>query len=143
MKKNKERRDPAYFREQGKREAQEKKKRLISFSLSKHIHAEGQSIAEWESLMLLATLIERIKFVGQFSVQEALQKKHIKQYTKVDYPPDFGFSQPKHITGVTWTVMHITQNSKEVVAGYIEDDVFYIVFLDKDHQFWPSTKKNT
>ena len=137
------RRDPAYLREQGKREIQEKKHRKISFSLSMHVPTQGQSFEEWEQLGLLASLNIRMKFVGQHSVQEALQKKYLKQYTKVDFPPESEFVAPKHIINVTWTVMHITNTSKEVVAGYIEDDIFYIVFLDKDHLFWPSTLKNT
>ncbi len=87
--------------------------------------------------------LKRKQFVSQFTVQQALQYKHIKQYTKVDFPPDSEFVCPKHIFGVVWTVMHITSNSKEVVVGYIEDDVFYVVFLDKEHLFWPSSKKNT
>jgi hypothetical protein len=65
---------------------------------------------------------------------------YIKQYTKVNFPPSSGFNEPKHIVGVTWAVMHITNTSKEVVVGYIEDDVFYIVFLDKNHEFWPSVR---
>jgi hypothetical protein len=64
----------------------------------------------------------------------------LKQYTKVDFPPDSKFKQPKHLSNETWAVMHITGTSKEVVAGYIEDDIFYIIFLDKEHEFWPSSK---
>ncbi|HWK07269.1 MAG TPA: hypothetical protein VNS58_26740 [Puia sp.] len=137
------RRDPAYIREQGKREIQEKKRRKISFSFSMHISNQGQTFEEWDQSGLLAPLYTRMKFVGQYSVQEALQNKYIKQYTKVDFPPNSGFIAPKHIVNVTWAVMHITNNSKEVVVGYIEDDIFYLIFLDKDHLFWPSTLKNT
>lgn len=35
-----------------------------------------------------------------------------------------------------WAVIHIKPKSKEVVAGFLENDVFYIVFLDKEHNFW-------
>ncbi len=140
MRPKKEKKDPAYIRKQGKRESQGKKTRTISFSLSKHIKAEGQSIEEWDKLGLLSDLFLRIKFVGQFSTQKALQEKYIKQYTKVDFPPDSKFKQPKHLSNETWAVMHITGTSKEVVAGYIKDDIFYIIFLDKEHEFWPSSK---
>ena len=116
--KNKIKNNPAYIREQGKRQAVGKKKRNISFSLSKHIPLQGQSCDEWEKLGLLSTLFTRIKFLGQFSVQEALQKQYIKQYTKVGFPPNSGFKEPKHLTAVTWTVMHITSSSKEVVVGH-------------------------
>ena len=59
------------------------------------------------------------------------------------FAEDSGFENPAHINNVTWAVIHVTDNSKEVVAGYIEDDVFYVVFLDKEHKFWPCAKKNT
>ena len=44
--------------------------------------------------------------------------------------------EPKHVTPDNWAVIHIKPNSKEVVAGFLENDVFYIVFLDKEHDFW-------
>ncbi|MEY5040483.1 MAG: hypothetical protein RLZZ414_4, partial [Bacteroidota bacterium] len=52
LKKN-NRKDPAYLREQGKRKAQEKKQRKISFSLTKHITTQGQTIEQWDELGLL------------------------------------------------------------------------------------------
>lgn len=130
---------PKYQREQGTRPAKEKKGRTLAFSLREVLpHVEpGQTSKEWEEEGLLSLLYEQIRYVSQFTCQEALQKGCIKRYTKVGYPPDSEFRQPKHINAEIWAVMHITQHSKEVVAGYIEDDVFYIVFLDKDHQFWP------
>lgn len=138
--KKKERKDPAYMREQGHRQAIGKKPRQISFSLSKIITTQGQTIEEWDKLGLLKELFLRVKFVGQYSTQEAIQKEYIKQYTKVDFPPNSEFTTPVHLTNITWAVMHLTTNSIEVVAGYFEDDIFYIIFLDKDHKFWPLSK---
>ena len=142
MRKN-ERSDPAYLREQGKREARGIKQRKITFCLSKHIQNQGQSIEDWERSGLLGLLFNRLKFLGQYTALEARQNQYIKEYTKVDFPPKSGFKQPTHIVNITWAVMHITTNSKEVVVGYIEEDVFYIIFLDKEHEFWPNPLKNT
>lgn len=139
----KKKKQAAYIRKQGARTAVEKKQRKLTFSFSKHIKGEGQSIKEWENLKLLGLLLERIKNLGQYSALEVRQKKWIKEYHKVAFPPDSVFSEPKHITNQTWAVMHITPKSKEVVVGFIEDEVFYIIFLDKAHQFWPSKLKNT
>ncbi len=141
--KKKQRKDPAYMREQGKRNAVVNKERNITFSFSKHIKAEGQTIEEWSELGILETLILRIKNLGQHSSLTVRHHNWIKEYHKIEFPPNSGFKEPKHVIGVTWAVMHITENSKEVVVGYIEDDVFYIIFLDKDHIFWPSRLKNT
>lgn len=142
MSRKEEKKLPAYMREQGNRQAKEPRKRKITFSFSQQIDGTGgQSIRAWEEDGLLAILIERLKFLGQYSCQEALQNGYIKRYTKVGYPPHSAFPQPKHITADVWAVTHITNNSKEVVAGYIEDDVFYIIFLDKEHKFWPMADK--
>ncbi len=32
---------------------------------------------------------------------------------------------------------------KECIIGHFEDNIFHIVFLDKNHEFWISKKKNT
>ena len=139
----KKKKQPAYIRKQGNRTAVEKKQRNLTFSFSKHIKAEGQTIKEWEELKLLGLLLERIKNLGQYSALQVRQKKWIKEYHKVNFPPNTGFTEPKHITNQTWAVMHITPKSKEVAVGFIEDEVFYIIFLDKDHLFWTSKLKNT
>ncbi len=143
MSPKKARRDPAYLREQGTRSASPVRKRKVTFSFSKHITTQGETFKEWDEEGLLALLMERLKYIGQFSVQEALQNRAIKQYTKVSFPPNSHFIEPKHIVNVTWCVIHITETSKEVVVGFIEDDVFYLIFLDKHHRFWPSKLKNT
>ena len=139
----KERKDPDYLREQGKRAARSAKQRKITFSFTKHIPNQGQTIEKWEELQLLAILYNRLKFIGQFTPVEARQNKSIKEYTKVDFPPNSEFKKPTHIVTSYWAVIHITPNSKEVVVGYIDDDVFYIVFLDAEHKFWPSNLKNS
>lgn len=139
----KERKDPAYLREQGKRKERGLKQRKITFNLSQHIDNQGQKIEHWQESGLLVLLFNRLKFIGQYTALEARQKQYIKEYTKVEFPPNSKFKQPTHIVGVVWAVMHITQNSKEVVVGFIEEDIFYIIFLDKEHEFWPTTLKNT
>ena len=143
MAKKKERKDPAYLREQGKRKAYVEPQRKIKFCFTKLDRNQGQSIKQWEALGLLSTFLERTQTIGQMSTTEAFASQSIKQYTKVDFPPDSKFKKPNHIPDVTYSVIHITPNSKEVVVGYVENDVFYIVFLDKDHHFWPSKLKNT
>ncbi len=117
----------------------------ISFSWSKLDNNQGQTIQEWEHLGLLSGLCKRLQQIGQYPSADALRQQLIKSYTKNKYqlPDNSKFKEPKHIPSPeVWSVIHITQNSKEVVAGYIEDNVFYIVFLDKDHLFWPTDIQN-
>jgi hypothetical protein len=91
----------------------------------------------------LSKLIIRIKHLNGLLTQDALKDPGVKQYTKVGFPPNSKFTPPIHVTVATWVVAHVTPKSKEVIVGYIEDDIFYIVFLDKEHDFWPTKLKNT
>ena len=112
------------------------KKRRISFSIQYLDNTQGQSLKEWEAEGLLANLMLKIQQISQHTVEESLRCQFIKQYTKVSFPPTSKFKEPKHVTPDNWAVIHIKPESKEVVAGFLENDVFYIVFLDKEHDFW-------
>ena len=125
-----------FDRKQGHLQALGAKKRSISFSFQYLDNTQGQTLKEWEAEGLLAEFIVRTQQISQYTVEETLRLQYIKQYTKVSFPPTSKFKEPKHVTPDNWAVIHIKPKSKEVVAGFLENDVFYIVFLDKEHNFW-------
>ena len=127
-----------FNRKQGKKKSIGEKKVTISFCFSKLDKTQGQTIEEWEKKGLLSKLIIRTQQIANYSYVEPLAKQLVKQYTQVGFPPNSEFKVPKHVTPQYWAVIHITQNSREVVAGYIEEAVFFIVFLDELHKFWPT-----
>lgn len=127
-----------YDRIKGSRKAKGPKKRTITFSWEKFLTNQGQTTKEWENEGLLSEFCEMMRQISQYDTAQALALQMIKQYTKVGFPPDSGFKEPKHVSPQFWAVIHIKPNSKAVVVGYIEIDVFYIVFLDKEHLFWSS-----
>ncbi|MBT0969296.1 hypothetical protein KJ029_25825, partial [Salmonella enterica subsp. enterica serovar 1,4,[5],12:i:-] len=43
-------------------------------------------------------------------------------------------------SGVNWGVVKNIDGQKRIVAGFLRDNVFYIVFFDRDHRFWKSQK---
>lgn len=119
-----------------------KREPLIVLSFKDFDRNQGQSFEEWEEDKLLSLAINRLREVCQLTVAQATNQQIIKPYTKVDFPPNSDFEHPKHIPlGITWCSMHI--QGKECVIGYFEENIFYLVFLDKDHQFWKTEKKNT
>ena len=130
--------DKRYERTSGQRQAVGIRQRTITFSWEKLDVNQGQTIKDWENKGFLSQLCMRMQQINQYETSVALAKRWIKQYTQFGFPPDSKFSVPKHVSPPYWAVMHITPSSKEVIAGYIEDDIFYIVFLDEDHHFWPS-----
>lgn len=125
-----------FDRKRGHLEAIGAKKRSVSFSFQYLDKNQGQTLEEWEKEKLLASFMQRTIQISQYSVEECLNLNYIKQYPKVPFPPTSKFKEPKHVTPDKWAVIHIKPKSKEVVAGFLENDVFYIVFLDKDHEFW-------
>ncbi len=113
-------------------------KKLIVFSLKDFDINQGQSFEDWEKDKILSNLMTRLREISSFTATEAQQKRILTIYG--DFPVKTGFKQPKHIPdGVNWAVISI--KGKERIAGYIEDNVFYIVFLDKNHRFWITEKK--
>ena len=115
-------------------------KKLIVFSLKDFDINQGQSFEDWEKDEILSNLMTRLREISSFTVTEAQQKRILTIYG--DFPTKSDFAHPKHIpVGVKWAVISI--QGKERIAGYIEDNVFYIVFLDKDHKFWITEKKHT
>lgn len=127
-----------YERKRGKRDAVGLKIRTITFSWVKLDINQGQSIDTWEKEGLLSVFCQMMRQIGQYNSTQVYANQMIKQYTKVGFPPDSEFEEPKHVSPAYWAVIHIKPKSKEVVVGYIEDEIFYIVFLDKEHQFWPT-----
>lgn len=115
---------------------------LLCFSLKDFDFTQcppGQSFEEWQKEELLAYLMTKIGYICQCSVPEAVQKKFIKIYN--DFPPRSDFKSPKFIEGdVKWAVIMDIKGQKARVAGHIIDNVFYIVFLDRDHLFYKMKK---
>lgn len=128
-----------YLREPGNKPDKGLRRRVINFNLSKIVPDQGQTLQQWSDDGLLIKLIERIKIIGALTRDEAIQQQLIKEYpSRAGFPANSKFTKPTYLSPERWAVMHITNTSVEVVAGYIEDDIFYVVFLDKEHQFWPS-----
>ncbi len=115
---------------------------LIVFSLKNFDRNQGQSFVDWENEKILSLAIAKIQNICSLSRTEAIHQQIIKEYPKGVFPPKSDFKHPKHIPAdIAWCSIHI--QGKECVIGYFEDNIFYIVFLDKDHRFWISLKKNT
>lgn len=115
---------------------------LIVLSYRQLDKNQGQSFEEWDEAGLLLKATEKLQAICALTVEQALKDKIVKQYSKVAFPPASGFTHPLHVPAdVVWCVLHI--QGKECIIGYFEDNIFHIVFLDKEHQFWPSKKRNT
>jgi hypothetical protein len=140
----KERGSASYKRETGKVELRQgKREPLIVLSFRDFDRNQGQSFSEWEQEKILSLAVNKLHEVCNLTKMEVTKQQIVKEYPKGVFPPNSDFTEPKHITPpvTSWCSMHI--QGKECVIGYFEDNIFYIVFLDKDHRFWITEKKNT
>lgn len=102
----------------------------------------GQSHGDWQNEKLLAYMLEKFGYVCGMDVIEAQQQKLLKIYGT--FPPMSDFEHPQHIIdGVNWAVIMNIKGQIGRVAGHIIGNVFYVVFLDKNHRFYITHKKNT
>lgn len=107
-------------------------------------HKQPQSIATWRQEDLLKPLFERLRELSKLNRDEALKQEQIKIYGDFPSSAVTDFEHPNHVDGnVAWGVIKTVGGQKGTVAGYIVESTFYVVFLDKDHRFWISTKKHT
>jgi hypothetical protein len=106
-------------------------RRELVFSFRDFDPNQGQTFAEWED--------EKLREYSRKTLPEALQARLTLYET---FPPESGFRHPAFIPqDARWASLHI--QGKECVAGHILDNVFYITFLDRDHQFWITRLKHT
>ena len=103
---------------------------------------QGQTFQEWQEYGILAQFVEYLRNLCKKTREEARTDELLKFYD--EFPPHSKFSKPKHIVGeVKWAVLMHIGGQKARVVGHVIDSTFYIVFLDKDHKFYPTEKKNT
>ena len=102
----------------------------------------GQTLETWQKDKMLDKLMTKFIDVSSCTRPEAEQKGLLKVYG--DFPANSQFKTPRHIKGeVEWGTIRRIGGQKPRLAGYIIGSVFYPVFLDKDHLFYPSIKKHT
>lgn len=117
---------------------------LIQFSLKDFDSNQdaGQNFETWQEIGLLDDFMEKMKGLSNMTMTEAQQKRIITIYDK--FPNESDFTHPKHIDeNVKWAAIKNIGGQINRVAGYVIGNVFYVVFLDKNHVFYKTNKKNT
>lgn len=117
----------------------EKIKRKFVVSFEYLDRNQGQTFEEWEEAGLLVNLLNTLREYCQKTIEEN-KGKNFKEYGF--FPPDSNFKHPKHVPNdVSWASLHLS--GKVCLGGHIVENVFYVVFLDKNHEFWKVEKKHT
>ena len=102
----------------------------------------GQNYDNWQDDKLLAYMLKKFGDICGLNIVEAIQQNFLKIYD--NFPTKTSFKQPQHIINeAKWAVIMNIKGQKGRVVGHIIDNVFYVVFLDQDHKFYISEKRNT
>jgi len=116
---------------------------VISFKdyISNVPKGNEQNFSKWEDKKFLSVFLQKLCNITELTINEAKQQGIIKEY--LNFPERSKFECPKKLIDARWSVINKVTGQKARVAGHIVDNIFYVVFLDKDHDFWPSKMKNT
>lgn len=102
----------------------------------------GQSYSQWQETDLLAYMLEKFGYICNVNRIEAEQQhKFIKVYG--EFPINSEFDNPFPDRELVWGVIMKIGGQKSRIAGHIIGHIFYVVFLDAEHKFYPTEKKNT
>lgn len=123
--------------------AEEKPLMLFSFKDFQHNNQipPGQTYSQWQESEWLAYMLEKFGHICNVNRIEAEQQKFIKVYGA--FPINSVFKNPFEDETLDWAVIMKLNGQKGRVAGYVKGPIFYVVFLDAEHLFYPSEKKNT
>jgi hypothetical protein len=101
---------------------------------------QGQTFEHWSENGLLLKAMHRWREQCRKSIKECLQEKRFSLYGR--FPAMSEFKHPHHIPpDAEWASMHL--QGEPCVIGHVIGNVFYVVFFDEEHKFWPVQKKHT
>lgn len=110
--------------------------KYISLNFKDLSKKQGQTPECWEKIQLLSEKIKFLRDIGNTDITTLKQQKRLVIYDK--FPKKSKFFEPTHLKGNKWARLRI--RGKIRVCGYVIGTKFYVVFLDKDHEFYPSER---
>lgn len=129
-------------RRENTRDAQPlKRDQYLSFSFKyfKDCDDVGQSLATWANENLLGPFVAKLHHISTVNITELQTQKSVTNYRNFPPADNTHFTCPADLSKEeNWGVIRNIGGQKQRVAGFLRDNIFYIVFLDRDHRFWPS-----
>jgi hypothetical protein len=107
---------------------------------------QGQTFKQWNDKDDLLKLLELGQALNKLTVGQALAQGIIKQYDMAEsqrwnihnMPKVSKWRYPTTVpsNNIPWSKIELGRKLR--VIGYLETNIFYVVFLDNNHQFFPS-----
>lgn len=127
---------------QGRKVTDEIEEKHLVFSFKYLDETQGSTINEWEKLELWGTTIDKIRNYCKMTRIAACQGQGNSMTVYGDFPhlKRTDFTHPPSIPeDAKWASVHIM--GKRVLAGHIYDNLFFVVFLDANHNFYKTKRK--
>jgi len=113
------------------------KTQYLLFSFKDLDRSQGGTFKDWQRKMILADACDKLHSYSLQTVPQCFSDK-FKSYKR--WPEHSNFKKPKHVPeDAVWYSMHIS--AKLCLGGHLVHNIFYIVFLDENHDLWPSKRK--
>ena len=118
-------------------------KLVFNFKFFQSGSGYGQSFEEWERETILADLNNKLKIFSDKTKHDLLQDGRLEVYKQ--YPKGSQFKKPNALKSplVNWARLRIT-GRRRLIGFFMEkaanksENIFYVVFLDKEHRFAPN-----
>jgi len=103
---------------------------------------QGQTFEEWEQEGILARSMEVLRNYCCNTLCSQNGDNKFTIYKSFPLSNKTKFQKPNHVPeDAEWARIHVS--GLQIICGYINRNVFNVVFLDKDHDFYISEKKHT
>lgn len=129
--------------EQKNRERLQESKDHIAFNFEYFTHGQnaGEDFCDWTHDQLIKLLRKMTEYSKKTKLEWLNEKAILVPYG--DFRTRFGFVCPQTIPkeGVQWARYRM-ENKMRLIGFFAKgiQNIFYVVFLDKDHRFYPMEK---
>ena len=135
-----------YKRSQGNLEekGEKSKVKLVVVSYIYLDRAQGQTFEVWDQTEgRLVRWNNIIMHLNSLNVQQALLSGSIIKYNNPEIkspnmPRKTKWKFPQHLSGKDFVWCKIVVMNRVRDIGFFEDNIFFVVFLDENHEFYPT-----
>ncbi len=98
----------------------------------------GQTFLEWEEEGFLSAFLEKLRHLSALNRTTAQQGNRSPLEIYGEFPSNSDFRLPRFTIpeNAEWGTIRYVGHQIRRVAGFIVGNVFYVVFLDKNHKFY-------
>jgi len=119
----------------------------ISFRYFKNTDSPpAQSINTWKNEDKILNMLLALQYISSNNASDVQTTGKLSLYTD-EYPPKDKneFPLPDNLpSGINrWGTIQNIGGQKARIAGFLKDNIFYLVYLDKEHKFYKSKLRNT